>query len=335
MTSKRGLLAAVAVTVALSSISGRVRAQTDDELKQARELFQEAYKDEQEKRFDQALDKFTRVAKVRESPSVRYRIGSVLEALGRLRESRDTFRALAAQKSNMTTKDQPIADSAAERVAALDKKIPHIALHIPENPPPDAKVTLDGAPVPLGKTQRLIELDPGNHVVQATATGKKPFEKSVDLTVGDQSVDVVFEAPAPIDPNPNPHPPPGGDTEGKPNRTLAYVGMGVGGALVVTGVALLLVREGDVSDIKKQCPGGNCPAGVDKSKLNSEHDQASLFGPLGIGCTVVGAVVAAAGVYLFVKPPKSSAPTPPPTGQVSVDGYAVRGGGVLGLHGSF
>jgi len=63
------------------------------------------YKDEQEKRYAQALDKFQRVAAVKESGSVRYRIGSVLEALGRLREARDAFRAIAGSKASLPEKE--------------------------------------------------------------------------------------------------------------------------------------------------------------------------------------------------------------------------------------
>ena len=55
---------------------GVAHAQSEEELNQARELFNEAYKDEQEKRYEEALEKFRRVAQVKESASVRYRIAS-------------------------------------------------------------------------------------------------------------------------------------------------------------------------------------------------------------------------------------------------------------------
>src|SRR4051812_3669691 len=84
---------ALAIAVGLTSLRGL--AQTPEELQQARELFQEAYKDEQERRFSEALEKFQRVARVKESAAVRYRIAAVLEGAGRIREARDSFRALA------------------------------------------------------------------------------------------------------------------------------------------------------------------------------------------------------------------------------------------------
>src|SRR5262245_58006166 len=87
----RTALAAVVALAALAALPASAAAQTPDELRAARELFQEAFKDEQDKRYDDALEKFRRVARVRESASVRYRIATVLAALGKLRESRDMF----------------------------------------------------------------------------------------------------------------------------------------------------------------------------------------------------------------------------------------------------
>src|SRR6476469_7624660 len=103
MTSK----SALARVLLLSCLSGsavavlprEAHAQSEQDLQRARELFQEAYKDEQEKRYDVALEKFRQVAQVKESAQVRYRIASVLESMNRLREARDAYRACAAMKA--------------------------------------------------------------------------------------------------------------------------------------------------------------------------------------------------------------------------------------------
>jgi len=84
-------------------VASRSFAQSPEELKAARELFQEAFKDEQEKRYADALEKFQRVAKVKESASVRYRMATVLAAMGRLREARDMYRALSATRWNFSS----------------------------------------------------------------------------------------------------------------------------------------------------------------------------------------------------------------------------------------
>jgi hypothetical protein len=315
-----------------------------DELKAARELFQDAYKDEQEKRYAQALEKFQRVAAVKESASVRYRIGSVLEGLGRLREARDSFRALAASKPNLTKPEQDIADNAAERAHLLDKKIPRLVLKLQPNPPADARVSIDGAPVPASTAPRSIELDPGEHHILASSPTSKLTESKVTLTEGGEvEVTVALEPNAPTPPPPveKPIEPP------HRNNTLAYVAIGAGAALIATGAVLLAVREGDVSDIKKACGAdGACPAGVDMSDLNSKHDQAALFGPLGIGLGVVGLAAAGTGIFLLVRKP--SADSAPPAKDTTTSAHPVDasrgiristrpvyGGAMLGLGTSF
>ncbi len=345
----RALVLSVALAAASTTAGSAAHAQaaqatpSPDQLKAAREMFQDAYKDEQEKRYTQALDKFQRVAAVKESASVRYRIGSVLEALGRLRESRDSFRALAATKPNLTGPEKEIADNAAERAHLLDKKIPRLVLRLQPNPPADARVSIDGAPVPASTTPRDIELDPGEHHVLASSPTSKLTETKVTLTEGGQvEVMVLLESNAPSPPPPPPVEPPAPEPPRR-NNTLAYVAIGAGGVLLVTGLVLLGIREGDVSDIKKGCGAdGACPAGSDRSGLQSKHDQAALFGPLGIGVGIMGLAAAGTGVFLLLRRPASADAAPakgsttsPSNGGIRISTRPVYGGAVLGLGSSF
>jgi hypothetical protein len=360
----RSVILCVGLAAASAGSGGVAHAQpapssapAPEELKAARELFQEAYKDEQEKRFAQALEKFQKVAAVKESASVRYRIGSVLESLGRFREARDSFRALAASKPNLTTPEKDIADNAAERAHLLDKKIPRLVLRFQPNPPADARVSIDGAPVPASTAPRAIELDPGEHHILASSPTSKLTETKVTLSEGGEvEVQVVLEPNAPAPPPPQPPP----RESPRRDNTLAYVALGAGGALLVTGIVLLAIREGDVSDIKKACGAeGACPAGADQSSLTSSHDQAALFGPLGVGLGVIGLAAAGTGVFLLLRhpAPPDAAPaqgasarpsrrlsepwlgqgstTSPSNGGIRISTRPVYGGAMLGVGTSF
>lgn len=336
-------LVAALAGVAPTSHAQPAKTPSGDELKAARELFQEAYKDEQEKRYAQALEKFQRVSAVKESGSVRYRIGSVLELLGRLREARDAFRALAASKPNLAPNEQEIADSAAERAHALDKKIPKAILQLQENSPADARVSIDGAPVPASTTPHPIELDPGEHVVRATSPTSRPSETKITLAEGAQVAVVIHLEPL-ADGKPAPPPPP--ETGPHRDNTLAYIVLGAGGVLLISGIAVLVVREGDISDLKLQCRNGVCPAGK-MADLQSEHDQAQTFGPLGIGLAAVGLVGIGVGGYLLFKPAKAEPPPSPASDATPSASRAslertlrlttrpLLGGGFVGLDGAF
>jgi hypothetical protein len=307
----------LALILALAMIPAVSRAQTPEELKQARELFQQAYKDEQEKRFADALEKFRKVAAVKETPAVRYRIGAVLEGSGRLREARDTFRALAATRDQLKPEEQEIAASAAERVLDLDRRVPKLLVRA-ENAPPDTRLLVDGAPVPVTEQPHAVELDPGEHLVAATAPGHRAFEGKVTLPERSEvPFPVVLEKETPP-----PSPPVAG------NKTLAWIAIGAGAALAITGTVLLVDRESAIQDIKDACPGpdGSCPT-ISRQYVEDAESRAALFEPLGVSFIAVGAVAVGAGIYLLTR--KSPAPAP------STTAWFPRGGAQLGLSGRF
>ncbi len=267
-------------------------APTAEELQAARDLFQEAFKDEKEKRYPEALEKFRRVAKVKESASVRYRIATVLAAMGRLREARDIYRALAAGKASLPPSDHETADSAAEKAAELDRRIPKLALRVEDDAPPDVRVTLDGAPVPVSTTPRAIDVDPGDHVVSASARGAPPVERKVTLAEGGGEVahTVSFER---TDKGPSATP--------ARDDTLGWVAIAGGAGLVVIGGGLLVAREGVIGEIQDACPLRICPA-VRRREIEDDRARADLFAPLGATFVVVGVVAAGLGLYLLARP---------------------------------
>lgn len=350
MTSRGFVLGsglALVVVVAMAGYPASARAQTkasssSEELKAARELFQEAYADEQEKRFAQALQKFERVAAVKASAAVRYRIGAVLQYLGRHREARDAFRALATSKPTLPPSEQDIADSAVERAHQLDKKIPRLVIKLQENGPADTRVTVDGASVPVS-SGRPIELDPGEHLVEASSPTSRPSESRVVLAEGSEvTVNVVLEPlrgahakPLPVVDEPV-------EPGQRRDRTLAYIALGAGGALLVAGVVLLAIREGDVSELEKECGSDNvCPAGK-RASLEATRDQAQLFGPLGLGLGLVGLAGVGVGGWLLLRPMPLSSLTPATRSTTSspkrglwIASRPVAGGAMFGLSTAF
>jgi hypothetical protein len=333
-TSKRARAAwtGLALVLTLASVSPSAGAQTASELKAARELFQEAYEDEKEKRFEEALEKFQRVAQVRESAPVRYRIASVLEQLGRLREA---YRAIAASKPTLPEDQQEVADAAAQKVLAVDRRIPKLVVRIEEPAPEGARVSVNGVPVPASATPRKIELDPGEHVVQATATNAPPYEKRVTLAAGEEVPVAIAFGPQTAD---EPESPPGGEVTEK-NRTLGYVALGAGGVLLITSAALLIVREGLIGDIETACPGGVCPI-ARRDEIEGKRSDADLFGPLGLGVGVVGLAAAGFGAYMLLRSSPSTS-EPPATGsaprawRLSPRARVLQGGAMVGVGAAF
>lgn len=273
-----------ATLLAVLALSPRALAQSESELRAARELFQDAYRDEQDRRYPEALEKFQRVAKVKETGAVRYRIASVLADMGRLREARDIFRALARAT---TPSDAEIAASAADEAASLDRRIPKVTLRI-QAPPANARVYVDGTPVPA--TTSTIELDPGEHIVAAKAGDLLVQEKTLHVGEGKETHHTVSFGPQTSD------------------ATVPIVVTAAGGALLLTSAVLIALREGAIASIRDACPNDVCPT-ASRSDVESDRDRANLYRPLALGLGLGGVVAAGVGVYLLLRHPAANAAT--------------------------
>lgn len=331
-TRRRPSLTAFLPLLAALLAPSSVHAQPHDDLEDARRLFNEAYKDEQEGRVAEALEKFRKVAKVKESGSVRYRVASCLEVLGKLREARDEFRALVARRAALPANQQDVADSAAERAHSLDQRIPRLAIIVEDKPlPRDLRLSVDGAPVPEKNGAATIELDPGDHVVLATSSSSAAYEAKVRLSPNAGEVRLAFHLAGTTATGPRP----------ARSDTLGYVALGVGGALVATGAVLLLLRESAIDDVEDHCPGNVCPPSA-RSAVESDIDRAEAFGVLGITSGIVGLLAAGAGAYLLLRhDPDTRAEgvrgsrAPTALGGWQLGPRVASGGGILAVGASF
>jgi hypothetical protein len=282
------------VSLALAAVgaSGEARAQTAEELNAARALFAEGLKDESQKRFADALEKFKRVQQVKDTVPVRYRIGSAYEGLNKPVQAIDAYQG-CVQMGESSPNDKDVVAAARARIEALEPKIAHLAMTLPADAPADAEVQVDGETVPR---ERLgdVRLNSGSHVVTAKATDARPFKSQVTLSEGGR-VELPIILAKKDAPLPAPPPPLKGDSSLK---TIGLVSAIVGGALIVGGGVALIVRQSDISELKKSCPDGNCPVSR-QSELQSRHDRAVTLGPLGITLGAVGIVAVGAGLTLF------------------------------------
>jgi hypothetical protein len=172
----------------------------------------------------------------------------------------------------------------------------------------------------------------------------KPFEQKITLPDNGSQIPatVAFEPTGPAVEDPK-----GKDRDKDKKKgggkTLGWVALVGGGVLMVTGVALLIVREGVIDDINAACPNPNACNPVNEPSVRDKEDTANLYMPLGIGFTAVGALAAGFGVYtVFIKKsdPPPSDPTQQPaqgsaTSRIQLGPRMVRGGAMFGLNGTF
>ncbi len=283
--------------VALSLlVSAPAFAQTPAELSEARKTFTSALADEEHSNFEAALEKYRRVQAVRETVAVRYRVGACLEALGRFKEAIAAYEGAIALGSGGDANNAESIKAARAKVADLTKRSPQLSLTLADTAPPNATVELDREVVPPAMLRTPMPIDPGTHVVSASAPGAAPFRTELTLAEGAHLALVIplgAQAPAiPLSPTP---PPVEKRSEPHANNT-AWLTLGAGAALLVGAGAFVLVRHGQISDLTQACPGGACPKSRE-AELTSLRSHAVTNGT--IAAVLAGAGVIAGGVGAY------------------------------------
>jgi len=154
---------------------------------EARTLFEDGVRMSRDERWAEALDRFRRSRALVPRPSTLFNIAIALDRLGRARES------IAAIDEYLTVSD-PVRDET-DRAEAMrlrveaEARLVHLTVAVTAA---DATVELDGAPLDPGIEQLV---DPGDHVLVATAPGHRATRVSLTLAPGAHVERVLELAP--------------------------------------------------------------------------------------------------------------------------------------------
>jgi len=296
-----GFVGAALLLAPIPAAAQSANPPTDAELAAARSLFGEARDLEKQEQWAEALTKLQAVASVRMTAQVRFHIALCHEHTGKLVAARNGFET--ARREAREEKAEQVLRESAEHIEALKARIPSLRIQLSEQPP-DLSVIIDGDAIQSGLLAVPIPLDPGEHLIRATAPGHEPVERTVALEEGatqDLSIEMLpLPAPvaAPIPPPPAPKPkqeqPPRDPKPTEQNPTLGWILVGTGGALIVGSAVSAVVRSSAISDIDDSCPShANCdPA------LKDTRDRAQTFGTLAAVLGGLGVATLGAGGYL-------------------------------------
>jgi hypothetical protein len=276
---------------------------------------------------------------------------------GKLASAWTSFNAVLGRAQQEGREDR--IKAAKERIAALGPRLARLTVVVAPERPPGLEVKRDGLVLPEVAWGSATPVDPGDHVIEATAPGHEPFRRQITVAREGERLRVEIPSLAAKSGRPVPsqtagaaHPPPSSERrgvtqpsgvrrssrdagdleEGMSPLSLAGVGTGVVG-LAALGVGTFFTmrmlardedaREAGCSEITRQCP-------YDGRAYEAAHD-ARKFGDYATGFWVAGGALLAGGVLLYVlgRPSEPSAPA----GTV---GVAVRPGALsLALSGDF
>jgi hypothetical protein len=305
--------AAVLAVCALAGLANAVEAQASDKAA-AEALFDEGRKLMADQQYVQACAKFEASQRLDPGVGTMLNLADCYEKAGRTASAWAEFRETisAAHKAGSLDRERV----ARQRVQQLEPKLSYLTI-VPWQGQ-EVGVSRDGVAIDAGVLGTAIPIDPGTHVISASATGKRSW--STDVKVGDNadrvSVSVpilpdeahepppltaAVEAPAPAT---QPAAPTNTETAtpGQTQRVVGVVAAGVGVVGVVIGSVFGLKAASNWSDAKKHCdPYPYCGAAGQKLA-----DDAKSSGTISTIAFIVGGAGLVSGAVLWFTAPNRS-----------------------------
>lgn len=286
--------------VAVLTVAARESAAEDDaeKLQQALRLYEEGTALLDQKRYDEACPRLEQAVElVPIGSGSQLALGACYEATGRLgsallRYERAAALASAAGQADRAKRASEAATAIAPRVARLT-----IAVEASARSAADLVVRIDGAPVPSASWGKPYPVDAGERLLEATATGRLPFEEKLTIRDGESRATTVALTLRPADPTPPPSPvqAPVGGGDGGTLQPLGLVVGGVGIAGLGLGAVTGALAIGKKSDGDVGCDGNACPP-----PALAAREDGLTFATISTVGFVAGGVLLAGGVVLFV-----------------------------------
>ena len=318
-------------------LSGGVYAQTDEQRAGARSLATEGASAFNDGRYKDAVDLFTKAESLMHAPPHLLYLARAHSKQGQFVKAREAYLRITKEQlpANSPPAFRDAQSTAQKELNAINPKIGSLEIKVEgAEAAKDLSVKIDGnaiASVLVGVPQPI---DPGEHRIEASATGLRAQPQTVRLGDGDKaSTTLKLE----VDPNAAPAAAPGAaapgaqpgaapaagagvsDTSvsmdttssgGNGMRIGAYTALGVGAVGLGLGTVFLLQASGKRSDADGLCnlPNGGCPLSKKEeiSNLDSDAKSASTLSVVGFA---VGGVGVAAGVVMLLLASKSESTT--------------------------
>jgi hypothetical protein len=332
----------LSVGVSLVALAPEAHAQSDSDRATARALGQEGQEALDKKDYATAEDRYRRADKMVHAPTLMLGLARALAAEGKYVEAQESYNRIVREGLPPGAPDafRRAIEDAKKEVDSVAPKVAAVTITVKAaggTDIPDPQVVLDEHPINSASLGVRRAIDPGAHVLRASADGFKPAELKFTVTEGG-SADAplllekdlsapVATAPATVAPVTGATATAGADTgvsqPSKARKLAPFVAFGVGGAGLVLGAVTGAIAIGKHSTLSDECKGG-CQTPTAKDDLSSYHTIGAIAD---VGFIVAG-VGAAVGVVLLVTEPKA-----PPTAGLHVT--PTIGLGTVGATGTF
>jgi hypothetical protein len=175
----------VVISTVFALVSPAVLAQpaVESDRAAARNLYFEGMDLQKAGKFAEALDRFTRANAVINAPTNVLRIAECQASLGHLVESVEAYRSiqrLALPPDAPRAFVQAVNQGNAE-IGAVEARVPELTIEVRPAQIPALTVTVDGQPINLATLGSSRPINPGSHVVRASAPGYTAAEGRIEM----------------------------------------------------------------------------------------------------------------------------------------------------------
>jgi len=297
--TRRGARASVCVALALTSMVTRARAD-DPPAAVAESLFDEGRKLLEEGKVEEACSKLEASNRADSAVGTLLNLGECNERRGRLASAWSNYRAAASLA--LTRGDRVRAEFARKRGESVQPRISTLTIVVKVET--GLRVKRDGLAVEDAAWGAALPVDPGPHVIEASAPGKKswtgkvvvPEEPGVSSFVRVEPLAPDTSAPTAPPPLATPPAPSGGSPT---LRTLGFVSVGLAAAAMGSGAYFALHARSVWADASDRCDSANRCDELGVS-LNAEARRSGDYGTVFVS---LGLVLAAAGTLAIVLAP--------------------------------
>ncbi len=327
----------VATCLAFASAASSAQAQADADRATARALGQDGEGALASKDYKKAEDDFRRADSLVHAPTLMIGLARALAAQGKLVAADEAYQRIIRDgvAPGAPAVFAKALKEARKEAQDIEPRLGGMTIRVRGTggeDVPGVTVVLDADPVSGASLGVRRPVDPGAHVVRASATGYKPVELTVTVPEGgsvDAPLALEKDAVAPVAPVEASAAPPLATVASPQARgasPLPWVAFGVGAAGLGVGVVAGVLALGKHSDLVKSCPGGACGS-AQQGELDSYHSL-GLISTVGF---IVAGVGAAGGVTLLLLQPKAE--SGPPTSGLRI--VPLLGPGSVGAAGTF
>lgn len=152
-----------------------------DRREQARTHFQQGIAHLGERRFEEAVGELEAARSLYATASIHFNLGLAYRGVGRARDAIASFERFLTAVGD--TGDPARVDEVNRYLRSLRASLVRVRLDVT---PRDARITVDGEPIPRGST--TVQLDPGSHVIAASAPGHQDGRREIEAAPGSSTL---------------------------------------------------------------------------------------------------------------------------------------------------